>query len=139
MLEKKLLDTFYYYLYKLISFANDSILWFFSSELHDSKSFISSNSKRKKRVTYSAENNTFIWNFGDLIASTDHVKGKSLEVLAVKDLEVGAFVRRDSLTSVIDGKKMFQEGKYIGYHKNSKITQKPQKQNIYIAYQAKRA
>ena len=52
-------------------------------------------------MTFSAENNTFIWSFGDLIASTDHVKGKSLEVLAVKDPEVGAFLRRHSLTSVV--------------------------------------
>ena len=52
-------------------------------------------------MTFSAENNTFIWSFGDLTASADHVKGKSLEVLAVKDPEVGAFVRRYSLTSVV--------------------------------------
>ena len=52
-------------------------------------------------MTFSAENNTFIWSFGDLIASTDHVKGKSLEVLAVKDPEVRAFVRRHSLTLVV--------------------------------------
>ena len=51
-------------------------------------------------MTFSAENNTFIWSFGDLIASTGHVKEKSLEVLAVKDPEVGALVRRYSLTSV---------------------------------------
>ena len=58
-------------------------------------------SKRKEIVTFIAENNTFIWSFVDLIASTDHVKGKPLEVLAVKDPEVGAFVRRYSLTSVV--------------------------------------
>ena len=45
--------------------------------------------------------NTFIWIFGDLTASTDHVKGKSLEVLIVKDPEEDAFVRRYSLTSVV--------------------------------------
>ena len=39
--------------------------------------------------------------FGDLIVSTDHVKGKSLEVLAVKDPEVGAFVWRYGSTSVV--------------------------------------
>ena len=33
--------------------------------------------------------------------STDHVKGKSLEVLSVKDPEVGAFVRRYGSTSVV--------------------------------------
>ena len=43
-------------------------------------------------MTFSAENNTFIWSFADLIALRDHVKGKSLVVLAVKDPEVGAFV-----------------------------------------------
>ena len=59
------------YLYKLISFGNNSIFQFFSSELSDSKSLTSNNSKRK-------ENNTFIWSFGDLIASADHVKGNSL-------------------------------------------------------------
>ena len=36
-----------------------------------------------------------------MIASTDHVKGKSFEVLAVKDPEVGAFVRRYGSTSVV--------------------------------------
>ena len=36
--------------------------------------------------------NTFIWSFGDLTASTDHVKGKSLEVLIVKDPEEDAFI-----------------------------------------------
>ena len=82
------------YLYKLISFGNNSIFQFFSSELSDSKSLTSNNSKRK-------ENNTFIWSFGDLIASADHVKGNSLQVLAVKDTEVGVFVRRYSLTSVV--------------------------------------
>ena len=49
-----------------------------------------------------AEDNTFIWiKFVDLIASTDHVKGKSIEVLNAKDLEVDAFVRRYGLTSVV--------------------------------------
>ena len=42
-----------------------------------------------------------MWSFGDLIASTDHVKGKPFEVLAVKDPEVGAFVRRYGSTSVV--------------------------------------
>ena len=49
-----------------------------------------------------AEDNTFIWiKFVDLIASTDHVKGKSIEVLKANDLEVDAFVRRYGLTSVV--------------------------------------
>ena len=74
---------------------------FFSSELSDSKPFTSNNSKWKERVTFSAGNKTFIWSFGDLIASADHAKGKSLKVLAVKDPEVGAFVWRYSLTSVV--------------------------------------
>ena len=52
-------------------------------------------------MTFSAENNTFIWSFGDLIASTDHVKGKALQVSAVEDPEVDAFVRRYSLTSAV--------------------------------------
>ena len=72
-----------------------------SSELSDSKSFISNNSKRKERVTFSAEDNHFIWRFGDLIASKDHIKGKSLEVLAVKDSEVGAFFLGYGLTLVV--------------------------------------
>ena len=36
-----------------------------------------------------------------MIASTDHAKGKFSEVLAVKDREIGAFVRRYSLTSLV--------------------------------------
>ena len=36
-----------------------------------------------------------------MTASTDHVKGKSLEVLIVKDPEEDAFVRGYSLTSVV--------------------------------------
>ena len=59
MLEKKLWKLFINYLCKLISFANDS------TELADSKSFTPSNSKRKEKVTFSAEDNTFIWSFGD--------------------------------------------------------------------------
>ena len=102
------------YFGKLISFANDSILWFFSSELSDSKSFVSNNSKRKKRVTFNATNNTFIWSFGDWHGSTNHVKGKPLECLAVKDPQVGAFVRRHILTLVFVivrvEKKCFQKG-----------------------------
>ena len=69
----------------------------------------------KEIVTFSAEDNTFIWSkFGNLIASTDHLigstghviastdhliastdylKGKSVKVLGVKDPEVGAFIR----------------------------------------------
>ena len=39
--------------------------------------------------------------FVDLIASTDHVKKKSIEFLAAKDPEVGAFLRRYGLTSVV--------------------------------------
>ena len=49
----------------------------------------------------SAEDNTLIWSFGDLIALTDHMKRKSLDVLAVQDPEVGAFLRRYASTSVI--------------------------------------
>ena len=97
---KSFWTLFINYFCKLISFANDSILQFFSSELSDSKTFISSNSKRKESVTFNAENNIFIWSFGELSASTDYVKGKPLEVLAVKDPEAGAFVRRYSLMSV---------------------------------------
>ena len=70
------------------------------------KPFTLNNSKKKEIATFSADTNTFIWSFRDLIASTDHVKGKSLEVLAVKvgaevGPEVGAFVRRYSLTPVV--------------------------------------
>ena len=36
-----------------------------------------------------------------MIASADHVKGKFSEVLAVKDREIGAFVRRYNLTSLV--------------------------------------
>ena len=36
-----------------------------------------------------------------MIASADHVKGMSLEVLAVKGPEVGAFLRRYGSTSVV--------------------------------------
>ena len=100
--EKSFWALFINYLCKLISFANYSILYFFfSSELSNSKSFASNHSKRKERAIFSAEDNTFIWSFGDSIASTDHVKGKSVEVLAVKDAEVGAFARRYALTSVL--------------------------------------
>ena len=49
----------------------------------------------------SAEDNTLIWSFGNLIASTDHMKRKSLEVLAVQDPEVGAVLRRYASTSVV--------------------------------------
>ena len=69
-----------------------------------------------------------------MIVSTDHVKGKSLEVLAVKDPEFGAFVRRYGSTPVVakirTEKKIFQEGKYIRCHKNPKITRKPQKKYL---------
>ena len=74
---------------------------FFSSELSDSNSFTSNNSKWKQRDTFSAGKKTFIWSFGDLTASADHAKGKSLKVLGVKDPEVGAFVWRYSLISVV--------------------------------------
>ena len=55
------------------------------------------------------------------------MKRKSIEVLAVNDPEVGAFVRRYDLMSVLKKRKCFKNGKYIGYHKNLKITRKPQK------------
>ena len=46
------------------------------------------------------------------------MKGKFLEVLAMKDAEVGAFVGQYSLTSVVDKvrteRKRFQEGKRKG-------------------------
>lgn len=49
--------------------------FFFSSKLSDSKLFRSNDSKRKERVTFIEEDNTFIWSkFDDLIDSTDHVK-----------------------------------------------------------------
>ena len=49
---------------------------------------------RKERVTFSAEDSTLIWSkFRNLIASTDHVKRKSVEVLGAKEPEVGAFIR----------------------------------------------
>ena len=64
-------------------------------------------------------------------ASSDHVKGKPLEVLAVNEPEVGVFLRQYSLTSIFatvrTEKKKFQERKYIGCHKNPKINQKPEK------------
>ena len=70
---------------------------------------------RSKRVTFNAEDSTFIWSFVDLIASTDHVKGESSELLAVKDPEVGAFVRQ-CLTSVVanvgTGSKCFKKEIY---------------------------
>ena len=100
-----------YYLCKLISFANDSILWFFLSELSNSNSFTSTTSKKKENVTFSAEKNTFIWSLGNLVASTDHVKGKPLEVSAVKDPELGAFVRRYHLTSFVA--KLWMERKFF--------------------------
>ena len=54
----------------------------FSSELPNSNLF-----------TFSAEDNSFISNkFGDLIASTDLVKRKSIKLFAVKDPEVSAFI-----------------------------------------------
>ena len=62
-----------------------------------------------------------------MIASRDHVKGKSLEVLAVKNPEVRTFTRRYGLMSVVKKRKCFKKGKYIGYHKNPKRTRKPQK------------
>ena len=73
----------------------------------------------KEKVIFTAEDNTFIWSFGDLIVSTDHVKGKSLEVLAVKDPEVGAFVRQYGSTSVVA--KILTEKEYF------------KKGNIYVA------
>ena len=49
-----------------------------------------------------------------MIASTDLVKGKPVEVLAAKDPEVGAFVRRYGLTSVVakvrTDRKSFKKG-----------------------------
>ena len=49
---------------------------------------------RKERVTFSAEDSTLIWSkFRNLIASTDHVKGKSVKVLGTKDPEVSASIR----------------------------------------------
>ena len=59
-----------------------------------------------------------------------HVKGKPLEVLAVKDPEVSAFVRRCSLTSVfavVRTEKNVSRREYIGCHKNPKVNQKPEK------------
>ena len=59
--------------------------------------------------------NTLIWSkFGDLIASIDYVKRRSIEVLAVKDPEVGAFACRYGLMLVIakvwTERKSFKKG-----------------------------
>ena len=64
-----------------------------------------------ERVTFRAEDNTFIWSkFGNLIASTDLI----VEVIASKDPEVGAFVQRYGLTSVVakvrTERKTFKKG-----------------------------
>ena len=79
-------------------------------------------------MTFSAENNTFIWSFGDLIAST-YMKGKSLEVLAVKDPEVGVFVRRYSLTpfvaKVLKKRKCFKKENLKAAIKTQKQPQNP--------------
>ena len=69
-----------------------------------------------------------------MIVSADHVKGKSLEVLAVKDAEVGAFVQRRGSTSVVakirTEKKKISRREYIRCHKNPKITRKSQKKYL---------
>ena len=54
-----------------------------------------------------------------MIVSTDHVKGMSLEVLAVKVPEVGAFVRQYGSTLVVA--KILTEKEYF------------KKENIYVA------
>ena len=49
-----------------------------------------------------------------MISSIDHVKGKSLEVLSVKEAKVGAFVQRYGLISVVakvqTERKCFEKG-----------------------------
>ena len=73
--------------------------------------------------TFSAEDNSFISNkFGDLIASTDLVKRKSIKLFAVKDPEVSAFIWWYDLTSVVakvkTEQKKFKKGNWYVYHKN---------------------